>query len=127
MAEGYKEGAIRTKADATGLMRGNRLRIGIVAPASRVDPGLAEKVTALAASLYPDRIELFFHPQCYLSSGHFAGDDATRAKAFLDVANDPAFDVLWVARGGYGSCRLLELILPQLADAALRKTYMGYS
>jgi muramoyltetrapeptide carboxypeptidase len=108
-------------------MRGNTLRIGIVAPASRIDHALAAKVNALAAAQYGNRVELVFHPQCYLTSGHFAGDDAARAAAFVEVANDPAFDVLWIARGGYGSCRLLDLVLPDLSDAALRKTYVGYS
>lgn len=108
-------------------MRGNTLRIGIVAPASRIDHALAAKVNDLAAAQYGNRVELVFHPQCYLMSGHFAGDDAARAAAFVEVANDPAFDVLWVARGGYGSCRLLDLVVPDLSDAAFRKTYVGYS
>jgi muramoyltetrapeptide carboxypeptidase len=109
-------------------------RIGIVAPASRLDPALAEKVSALAAERYPggpdgtDRtVELVFHPQCFLSEGHFAGDDATRAAAFLEVANDPGFDALWFARGGYGSDRLVEDVLPRLEPAAREKSYLGYS
>lgn len=108
-------------------MRGNTLRIGIVAPASRIDHALADKVNALAAAQHSNRVELVFHPQCYLTSGHFAGDDAARAAAFVEVANDPSFDVLWAARGGYGACRLLDLVMPELSDAALRKTYVGYS
>lgn len=103
------------------------LRIGIVAPASRIDKVLAERVSALADAAYGKRVELFFHPQCFLSSGHFAGDDEARAKAFLEVANDPSFDVLWAARGGYGSCRILELVAPHLEHKALHKSYLGYS
>jgi muramoyltetrapeptide carboxypeptidase len=103
-------------------------RIGIVAPASRLDPALAEKVSALAAERYPKgAVELVFHPQCFLSEGHFAGDDATRAAAFLEVANDPGFDALWFARGGYGSDRLVEDVLPKLEPAAREKSYLGYS
>lgn len=108
-------------------MAAKPLRIGIVAPASRIDQALAERVNALAAANFAGRAELFFHPQCFLSSGHFAGDDAARAKAFLEVANDPAFDVVWAARGGYGSCRILELVAPRLEPAALSKSYIGYS
>jgi muramoyltetrapeptide carboxypeptidase len=108
-------------------MDGGKFRIGVVAPASRIAPSLAGRVTALAARLYPGRAELVFHPQCFLSAGHFAGDDAARAEAFLDVANDPDFDALWVARGGYGSNRVLERVLPLLTDAAGAKTYFGYS
>ncbi len=103
------------------------MRIGIVAPANRLDPGAAARVTKLAAELYPGRVTLHVHPQCHLSSGHFAGDDVARAAAFLEVANDPAFDAVWFARGGYGSCRITEAALPKLGDAARRKTYLGYS
>ena len=108
-------------------MRGKTLRIGIVAPASRIDHALADQVSALAASLYGERAQLHFHPQCFLSSGHFAGADAARVQAFVDVANDPSFDALWIARGGYCSCHLLEQILPQLSREAANKAYMGYS
>lgn len=104
------------------------VRIGVVAPACRVEPALAEAVNALARSMYPERApEIVFDAQCFLSSGHFAGDDAARAAAFVKVANDPAFDTLWVARGGYGSARLIAEIVPHLNDAARRKTYLGYS
>lgn len=102
--------------------------IGIVAPASRIDPALADDVAALARRLYPARpLMLRFHPQCFLSAGHFAGDDGARAAAFVDMANDPALDALWFARGGYGSCRLVDSVMPRLAAAARHKLYLGYS
>jgi muramoyltetrapeptide carboxypeptidase len=103
------------------------IRIGIVAPASRIEPAVAEQVTALARSLYVGRAELVFHPQCFLASGHFAGDDAARTLAFLEFANDESFDALWVCRGGYGSNRIVEEVLGALTPAADRKTYLGYS
>jgi muramoyltetrapeptide carboxypeptidase len=106
----------------------DRMRIGIVAPGSRLEPAAAEAVLRAAQALYPaGPPELHFSPQCFLSSGHFAGDDETRARAFLDVANDASLDALWCARGGYGACRLAERLLPRLSDAARRKTYLGYS
>ncbi len=108
-------------------MTSERLKIGIVAPASRIEPALAERVSEIARDLYADRVELFFHPQCYLSAGHFAGDDQARAEAFLEVANDPAISALWMARGGYGAGRILERVLPNLRDQARDKTYVGYS
>ncbi|HEY1630848.1 MAG TPA: LD-carboxypeptidase [Rhizomicrobium sp.] len=108
-------------------MGDGKFRIGIVAPASRIEPALAAHVTALAARIYPGRAELVFHPQCFLANGHFAGDDAARADAFLEIANDPGFDALWVARGGYGSNRILARVLPALNGAAKAKTYFGYS
>ncbi|CAA7627510.1 LD-carboxypeptidase [Magnetospirillum sp. SS-4] len=103
-------------------------RIGVVAPGSRMDPAVADRVAGLARRLYPDgRLELWFHPQCFESSGHFAGADDIRVRAFLDVANDRRFDALWFGRGGYGACRLIERLLPALDKAARRKAYLGYS
>ena len=103
------------------------MRIGIVAPASRLEPDMAERVRAIAQREFGARAELVFHPQCFLKDGHFAGDDQARADAFVDVANDPSFDAVWFARGGYGSGRILPLALPRLENVARDKTYLGYS
>ncbi len=109
-------------------MGGGRLKIGVVAPASRLSPEVAERVPALAARLYPNRTpEIVFHPQCFATHGHFAGDDETRAQALIDVANDESYDAVWFARGGYGSCRVAETVVGRLTGAARRKTYVGYS
>jgi muramoyltetrapeptide carboxypeptidase len=109
-------------------MRNGRVKIGVVAPASRLEPVRADKVLELARELYADRpLEIRFHPQCFLSAGHFAGEDETRAQAFLDVANDPSFDALWIGRGGYGSCRIAERVIAKLTLAARDKAYLGYS
>jgi muramoyltetrapeptide carboxypeptidase len=109
-------------------MSKKRCRIGVVAPASRVSPEVAERVPRLAKSLYPDRTpEIIFHPQCFASHGHFAGDDETRGKAFLDIANDESYDAVWFARGGYGSCRVVEAIVRGSTEPSRRKTYLGYS
>jgi len=102
-------------------------RVAVAAPGSRIEPELAARLTALAAETYGDRVDIQVHPQCFLSDGHFAGDDAARAAAFVEIANDPTVDALWFARGGYGSCRLIEAILPALAPVARAKTYLGYS
>lgn len=100
----------------------------MVAPASRMSPEVAVKVQALAESLYPDRTpEIFFHPQCFASHGHFAGDDEARAQAFIDIANDENFDAVWFARGGYGSCRVAEAVIGRLTEPSRRKAYLGYS
>lgn len=103
------------------------IRIGVVAPGRPVDQTLAERIKAALEAQYFGRAEIVFHPQCFLSHGHFAGEDAQRADAFLDIANDDRFDALWFARGGYGSCRLAERILPNLGKSARAKTYLGYS
>jgi muramoyltetrapeptide carboxypeptidase len=106
----------------------DHVRIGVVAPSSRLPEEDAEAVTALARRLYPDgRVQVVFHPQCFLSEGHFAGPDEARAAALLETANDPAFDAVWFGRGGYGSCRIAPRVLAGLGPAARAKTYMGYS
>jgi muramoyltetrapeptide carboxypeptidase len=93
-----------------------------------MSPEVAEKVPALAASLYADRTpEIVFHPQCFATHGHFAGDDDARARAFLDIANDESYDAVWFARGGYGSCRVVETVMGGLTGPSRRKTYVGYS
>ncbi|HUB84758.1 MAG TPA: LD-carboxypeptidase, partial [Rhizomicrobium sp.] len=106
----------------------SRKKIGVMAPAARIEHDLAGRVHALAVSLYGDAApDIVFHPQCFLSDGHFAGEDAVRARAFLDIANDASFDALWFARGGYGSNRIADAVLAGLKPAARAKTYMGYS
>lgn len=102
------------------------MRIGVVAPARRLEEAQAARALALAAIAAPT-VELAIHPQCFLSEGHFAGPDAARADAFVEMANDPAIDVIWFARGGYGSNRLLANVMDRLAPAAARKRYVGYS
>ncbi len=100
----------------------------MVAPASRLEPVFADKVLDVARAFYPDGPpDIRFHPQCFLSWGHFAGDDEARAKAFVEVANDASFDAVWIGRGGYGSCRIAERVLAGLTDIARKKTYLGYS
>ncbi len=104
------------------------LRIGVVAPGTRIEPELAARLKAFAADSFLDRApEIVVHPQCFESGGHFAGDDETRTKAFVEYANDPTLDAIWFARGGYGACRIAEAALAQLNGASRVKTYLGYS
>jgi muramoyltetrapeptide carboxypeptidase len=91
-------------------------------------PEVADQATALAARLYPENTpQIHFHPQCFLSEGHFAGPDEARAAAVLEIANDPTFDAVWFGRGGYGAGRLLERVIPDLGSAARDKAWLGYS
>lgn len=102
------------------------MKIGIAAPAGRLTEEEAARVTALAAKHQP-QAQLYFHPQCFLADGHFAGDDNARAAAFIELANNPDLGAVWVARGGYGSCRIAEHIVSHLMGPARQKTYLGYS
>jgi muramoyltetrapeptide carboxypeptidase len=107
---------------------GSQLRIGVVAPGTRIDRELAERVKAFASDSFLDRApEIVFHPQCFLSAGHFAGDDSARADAFVEFANDPSLNAIWFAKGGYGACRMAEAAISRLNEHARAKTYLGYS
>jgi muramoyltetrapeptide carboxypeptidase len=100
----------------------------VVAPGTRIDPELAARVQRFAADSFLDLApEIVVHPQCFLSAGHFAGDDQARADAFVEYANDPSLDAIWFARGGYGACRMAEAALARLTYAARAKAYLGYS
>ena len=104
------------------------MRIAVVAPASAMSAAVEGRILALAAALYPEAPpRIAFHPQCLLRHGHFAGDDAARAAALVEVANDPEVDAVWFGRGGYGSCRIAETVLAALEPAARAKPYLGYS
>src|SRR3546814_13822142 len=99
------------------------MRIGIIAPARELDRAVAARTAAFAAIAFPE-VDLVFHPQCFLSSGHFAGTDDQRATAFLEMANDPAIDALWFGRGGYGSNRILTRVMDAHGPAANAKPYL---
>ncbi len=68
-----------------------------------------------------------FHDQCFERHGHFAGDDLVRLTALLECANDPAYDVVWFAKGGYGSNRIAEAAVARMNLSARAKTYVGFS
>ncbi len=103
-------------------------KIGIVAASSRFSRETADRLTAWIAERYPaGEVAVVFHESSFLKHGHFAGDDAARARAFVDFANDPRLGAVWFARGGYGSCRIAEMVIPMLKPAAREKRYLGYS
>ena len=104
------------------------MKVAVIAP-SRSLPREAVDRLAHLQEQHADlqSVSVAIHDQCFLSHGHFAGDDDARAAAFLEVANDPSIDAIWFARGGYGSGRLLPLVIPALRAPAARKTYLGYS
>ncbi len=101
------------------------LRVAICAPSRRLPEEDAARVAALAAD-YPG-LELHFHPQCFLSHGHFAGTDEQRLAALVECGNDSTFDAVWFARGGYGAVRIAQDAIARLEAPAERKTWLGYS
>lgn len=103
------------------------MKIGICAPACPITPELAIRARAFAEARYGERVELVFHPQCFVRAGHFAGPDEARLEAFVELANAPELDAVWFARGGYGACRIAGEAVGRLEPAAADKTYLGYS
>jgi muramoyltetrapeptide carboxypeptidase len=101
------------------------MKIAVVAPSCTLKVETAEVVTAIAA--VRGDVELFIHPQCFLSEGHFAGPDTARLAALRDVMADESVDAVWFARGGYGSNRIAEAAAADLSPQARNKTYLGYS
>jgi muramoyltetrapeptide carboxypeptidase len=102
------------------------MKIGICAPSTPFTREDAARVTTLAATSHPTA-ELVFHDQCFAEAGHFAGPDAERLEAFVDLANNPAFDTIWFVRGGYGACRIADDAVARLKPTAGDKLYIGYS
>ena len=106
----------------------NDFKIGVVCASSRFSRERADRIEAWMAEHHPDRdVSVVFHPACFLKHGHFAGDDRARTEAFVAFANDPRIDAIWFGRGGYGSCRIAEAVIPRLDATARKKRYMGYS
>jgi len=65
-------------------------------------------------------------PHARLRAGYLAGSDEGRATDLQAALDDPAVDVVWFARGGYGTSRILERLNPE----GLRrhpKTLVGFS
>ncbi|WP_312596669.1 LD-carboxypeptidase [Brevundimonas sp.] len=105
-----------------------KFKIGVVCASSRFSRERADAVNTWFAQHHPDGdVAVVFHPACFLKHGHFAGDDRARADAFVEFANDPRIDAIWFARGGYGSCRIAESVIPRLNATARKKRYLGYS
>jgi muramoyltetrapeptide carboxypeptidase len=101
------------------------MKIAVVAPSNTLKPEAADRVQAIVRAR--GDCELFVHPQCFLSDGHFAGSDEARLSALNEVMADASVDAVWFARGGYGSNRIAEAAVRDLQEQARSKTFMGYS
>ena len=100
-------------------------RIAICAPSAPFTQADAARVGSLSAE-FPG-LELHFHPQCFEIDGHFAGSDDRRLAVLVECANDPAFDAVWFARGGYGSNRIAAAAIGAFDHNARDKAFLGYS
>lgn len=100
-------------------------RIAICAPSTPITRDVAAGVQQIAAD-FPG-LSLHFHDQCFVEDGHFAGADDVRLAALLECANDPGFDAVWCAKGGYGANRIAADAVAGMNDAAKAKAWLGYS
>ncbi len=81
--------------------------ISIVAPSSVVPQA---ELAMGADSLRSEGFDVRVHPQCRKKWLFFAGSHEERARALLDEVYSDTADVVWCARGGYGSNHLLHLL-----------------
>lgn len=100
-------------------------RIAICAPGTPITSADAARVEALAKAEFPE-LQLDFHPQCFADGGHFAGPDEMRLGALLACANSAA-DVVWFAKGGYGSNRIVAQAVAALDGRQSAQHWIGYS
>ena len=99
------------------------MKIAVVAPSCTLKREAADGLRRLPPAAAT--ASWSFHPQCFLSDGHFAGSDAERLAALREVMADASVDAVWFARGGYGSNRIAEAALADLPEAARSKTLHG--
>jgi muramoyltetrapeptide carboxypeptidase len=102
------------------------MRVRVVAPARRLDREVAARLEELTKRDFPS-LDLEIDEQCFAQAGHFAGSDEERARALIRAMGDDAVDAVWFARGGYGSCRLLDAVLTEMSPRDKKPFVLGYS
>ena len=98
--------------------------VSIVNPSSPVELDLLD---AGIAALKARGFRVIVAPHVCDRDGHHAGSPAARAADFSAAYADPAVDVLWCARGGSSSLRLLPLLDWAALAALPPKMLIGYS
>jgi muramoyltetrapeptide carboxypeptidase len=96
---------------------------GIAAPGSPVD---AQKLESGEALLREAGFRVLRRDDLLARRGYLAGDDARRAKEFMELVADERVDAVLCARGGVGCDRIIPL-LDAAAVRAARKPLVGYS
>ncbi len=111
------------------MMEGSKpVKIAVVAPSNMLAADVPHRIITLARDRFGENApEIAFHTQCFQSAGHFAGTDAMREDALVEVANDRQVDAVWFARGGYGANRIAARAIARMSDAAKNKPFLGYS
>ena len=109
------------------LVKGRALRpgdrIGVAAPAGRVD---AEVLLACEGVLHDLGWATVRHGDPTAVDGYFAGDDNRRAQELNDLVADPGVGAVICARGGYGCHRYVDRLDPEHFRRH-RTALVGYS
>ncbi len=97
--------------------------IGIMAPSSPIEPQRLENGIAY----FKKRgYRVIVKPSCHARDNYLAGSAMDRASELMDLVNDSSVDVIFFARGGFGSSAMLPL-LDFDAITSARKLMIGYS
>src|SRR3954466_4962539 len=83
------------------------VRIGIVAASSVVPKA---EFDLGVAHLRDNGFDVSVHEHVFEQHFTYAGNDQRRAGGLFEFAIDDRFDVIWLARGGYGATRLLPIL-----------------
>ena len=82
-------------------------RIAIAAPARKVTP---DEIQFAADWLNENGFEAVFDERLFASDYIFAGNDGFRAAVLQEYLDHDDIDAIWLARGGYGSIRIIDLL-----------------
>lgn len=80
-------------------------KVAMVAPARKVSPKEMEFAVSWLRSM---DVEPVFDQRLFAADHIFAGDDELRAAVIQSYLNRSDIDALWLARGGYGSIRIID-------------------
>lgn len=102
------------------LRRGGR--IGVVAPAGRVD---RDDVESGVAAIRAEGFEVELGANLFGAKGYLAGDPQSRARDLMSFFQRRDIDAIFCARGGFGSIQLLPYL--SATPPASAKIFVGYS
>lgn len=99
------------------------MKVRIISPAGHTDSHI---IDGGAATLRAWGFDVDFAARSRGRWGRYAATPPQRTQDIIDALLDASVDVLWCARGGYGTMQLLEA-LPLDLIAHARKPIVGYS
>jgi len=98
-------------------------RVGLIAPASKIDETRLQKAVKNMESI---GLQVFYDPKILETQGYLGGSDQHRVDQLHAMYADKKIDAIWCVRGGYGATRLLDQIDFELIRSN-PKPLLGYS